>query len=195
MIRTTRTIAAAALAVTASTAFAGSPGDPAQEPAVAPSPAPAATSGPDWTGFYAGGQLGYADIDSNAALSGDDVIGGLVAGYDYDLGDWVIGAGVDYDFANISLGGVDLENIWRLKARAGYKIGDGLLYGTAGYANADTDIAGNDDGYFVGAGYEYLITRNVSLGGEVLYHEFNNFNGTATDFEATTAQVRATFRF
>lgn len=159
---------------------------------------PALGQAQEWTGFYGGVQLGFANVDSNVAGSDEGVIGGLVAGYDYDLGTWVVGGGIDYDFTEIDAagpGGPELENVWRLKLRGGYKIGDGLLYGTTGYANADTDTLGSEDGYFIGAGYEQLITENFSLGGEVLYHEFDNFGGTATDVEATTVQVRATFRF
>ena len=195
MLKSLPLIAAAAF-VAAGPALAGSISEPAPEPTIAPAPVPVA-SGPDWTGFYAGGQLGYANIDTNVAgVDGDGLIGGLIAGYDYDFGTWVLGAGVDYDFADINLGGAaDLEEVWRLKVRGGYKLGDGLLYATGGYANADTDVLGDDDGYFIGAGYEHMLTQNVSLGGEVLYHEFDNFNSTTTDVEATTVQVRASFRF
>ncbi len=168
-------------------------------PVIAPAPAPAFSS-PNWTGFYAGGQLGYAIIDTNLPdVDGEDLIGGLTAGYDYDLGDWVIGAGFDYDWADVSIAPtVDVESIWRTKLRGGYKLGGGLLYATTGYANADTNIIGDEDGYFVGAGYEHLITQNISLGGEVLYHEFNGFNSGppgGVEVKATTAQARATFRF
>ena len=152
----------------------------------------------DWTGFHSGVQLGFAKLDSNAAGSDDGAIGGLTAGYDVDLGSWVVGGGLDYDFADIDVagpGGPKLENIWRVKLRGGYKIGNGLAYGTAGYANADTDTLGSDDGYFIGAGYEHLITQNFSLGGELLYHAFDNFGATTTDVEATTLQLRASFRF
>lgn len=191
----TATLATAALALAAAPAFAGSP-EPAPVEPVLTAPAPVASS-PDWTGFYAGGQLGYANVDTNVAgVDGDGFIGGLVGGYDWDLGNWVVGVGADWDFADISLGAAaDLEQVWRLKTRGGYKIGNGLAYATAGYANADTDNLGDDDGYFIGAGYEHLITQNFSLGGEVLYHEFDNFNSTTTDVEATTVQLRGTFRF
>jgi len=194
MLRTISYIAAV-LAVAAAPALAGSNTPAEVEPSLVPATS-SQSSSPDWTGFYAGGQLGYGDVNSNAALNGGDAIGGFTAGYDYDLGQWVVGGGLDYDFADIGLGaGTSLDSIWRAKLRGGYKIGDGLLYGTAGYANADTNTLGSDDGYFVGAGYEHLISSNFGVGGEVLYHEFNNFNGTATDIEATTYQVRATFRF
>ena len=233
--------ATAASALLAGTAFAGNIEPAPMEPVIAPAPAPVFTT-PNWTGFYAGGQLGYADIsgdglgfqgdrdgdgvddnvDANGnpipfafSANGDGMIGGLTLGYDYDLGNWVVGAGADYDWTDISLGngsgftvdpatnnviayGTKLESIWRAKLRGGYKIGNGLLYATAGYAQADTKDFGNTDGYFVGAGYEHLITENISLGGEVLYHEFDDFDGVNVpdyDIEATTAQVRATFRF
>ncbi|MFX0547215.1 outer membrane protein [Roseovarius sp. S1116L3] len=190
--------AAAASALLAGTAFAGNIEPAPMEPVIAPAPAPVFTS-PNWTGFYAGGQLGYADIDTNVAgVDGDGLIGGLTAGYDYDLGDWVIGAGLDYDWTDIDLGvaNSDVDRIWRAKLRGGYKLGNGLLYATGGYANADIQTIGDEDGYFVGAGYEHLVTENISVGGEVLYHEFDGFNTVPnTDAEATTAQVRATFRF
>ena len=189
---------AAALAVASAPAFAGSAGEPAPDPVVnAPAPAPAPAS-PNWTGPYVGGQIGWGNVDTNVSgVDGDDVIGGIVAGYDYDFGQWVVGGGLDYDWSDISLGtgAPTLENVFRAKLRAGYKIGDGLVYGTGGYANADTDILGDEDGYFIGAGYEHMVTQNVSLGGEVLYHEFNEFNSTTTDIEATTVQLRGTFRF
>ena len=189
------TFATAALALVAAPALAGSPEPAPVEPVLAPA-APVSTS-PDWTGFYAGGQLGYANVDTNVpGVDGDDVIGGIVGGYDWDLGNWVVGVGADWDFADIGLGNAaNLEQVWRLKTRGGYKIGNGLAYATAGYANADTDNLGDDDGYFIGAGYEHLIAQNFSLGGEVLYHEFDNFNSTTTDVEATTVQLRGTFRF
>lgn len=52
---------------------------------------------PSWIGFYAGGEPGYANVESDLpGVDGEDVIGGLLLGYDYDLGnDWVIGGGLD----------------------------------------------------------------------------------------------------
>lgn len=151
----------------------------------------------DWTGAYAGAQIGFGSVDSTLpGVDGDGLIGGIVGGYDWDLGTWVIGVGADYDVADIDLGtAADLEEVWRIKFRGGYKIGQGLAYGTAGYANADTDVLGDEDGYFIGAGYERRLAPNFSLGGELIYHEFENFNATTTDVDATTVQVRGTFRF
>jgi opacity protein-like surface antigen len=150
----------------------------------------------NWTGFYVGGQLGFGVVDNDLSGNDEDIIGGFTLGYDYDFGRWVLGGALDYDFADINAGpGTSIEEIFRVKLRGGPKIGNGLLYGAAGWANADTDNAGSDDGWFIGAGYEYLISSQFSVGAEVLYHEFDNFNSTGTDIEATTVQIRATFRF
>ena len=226
--------ATAASALIAGTAFAGNIEPAPMEPIIAPAPAPMSSS-PDWTGFYVGGELGYADLGVsgngiyndynpddkflgiNRNSVGDGFIGGVVLGYDYDVGNWVVGAGADYDWTDISvrtnrvytIGGGEvnfdtkLESIWRIKARGGYKIGNGLLYATAGYAQADTKDFGSADGWLVGAGYEHLVGENFSLGLEVLYHEFDNFKRDRgdgfgvknLDLDATTVQLRGTYRF
>lgn len=80
--------------------------------------------------------------------------------------------------------------------RAGYKVtSQGLLYGIGGFAEAGTDNLGSDDGWFIGAGYEQIVAPNVSIGGEILYHEFNDFNSSGVDVDATTFQARAAYRF
>ncbi len=157
-----------------------------------------AQSSGDWTGFYGGAQIGYADVDTNiSGVDGNGTIGGIILGYDYDLGDWVVGGGFDYDWTGIDLTpGVEVEDVWRIKVRAGYNvIPEGLLYGVGGYAKAGTDSLGSDDGWFIGAGYEQIVAPNISVGGEILYHEFNDFDSTGIDVDATTFQIRAAYRF
>lgn len=186
----------AATTALATPALAGSLATPMAEPMVpAPAPMMAPVSG-DWTGGYGGVQLGYGSVNATGGLDGDGVIGGLIAGYDYDFGQFVLGAGVDYDVTDIDIGGATtLESVARLKLRAGYDLGQGLIYATAGGARAETSTLGRDNGWFAGAGYEQKITDSLSLGGEVLYHQFDDFNGTGVDVDATTVQVRAMFRF
>lgn len=201
-MKLTRTLIAALGATTlAAPAFAGSADPAPMEPMIqAPAPAPMAMAR-DWTGGYAGLQLGYADAEASvgaATIDGDDVIGGFIAGYDYDFGNYVLGAGIDADIAELDVGtptATTLERVYRLKVRGGIKLGDGLLYATGGGAGADLDGFGYDTGYFVGAGYEHMVTDTISLGGEVLYHEFDDFNNSGIDVEATTFQVRAAYRF
>jgi opacity protein-like surface antigen len=182
----------AASMIAATPVLAGSPVAAPADPVLAPV-AVAAPTTPDWTGFYGGAELGYGNIDTSiAGVDGDGLVGGLIAGYDYDFGTWVLGAGFDYDWTDISIApGVDIDSVWRAKLRAGAKLGNGLLYATGGYTQADANVGGSEDGYFVGGGYEHMIMQNMSLGAEVLYHDFD-VPGT---LEATTVQARATYRF
>ncbi|MEM1078413.1 MAG: outer membrane beta-barrel protein [Pseudomonadota bacterium] len=170
-----------------------------EDPVIAPPPLPpvVAAPGTDWTGFYGGVQLGYGEVDTSASgVDGDGAIGGLILGYDYDFGSYVVGAGLDYDIADIDLGGAaTLEDVLRLKLRAGVEAGPALIYATGGYARAGTDDLGSDDGYFIGAGVDYPITEAWALGGELLYHEFDDFDGSGVDVDATTLQARLSFRF
>ena len=147
-------------------AIAGSPTAAPADPVVI-APFPVDTS-PNWTGFWVGGELGIAG-DS------EGFIAGLTAGYDYDFGSFVVGGGFDYDLSETDVGntGADLENVFRVRLRAGFEIGRGLLYGTGGYAQAVTDTLGSEDGYFMGAGDEHLVTPRFSYGTEVIFHDFD----------------------
>jgi outer membrane immunogenic protein len=179
-------------------AVAGSLDAPASEPVVAAPVVPYVASN-DWTGGYVGAQIGYGDF-SAGAVEGDGAIYGLRAGYDWDFGQWVAGVGVDWDKADIDLGaGPDaIDSVARLKLRAGYDLGQTLIYATAGGARAKADIGGisrSDNGYFGGIGVEYALTDQWSVGGEILEHRFDNFDNLGVDVDATTASLNVNFRF
>ncbi len=154
----------------------------------------------EWTGFYGGAQLGFSDIEADARnADGDDAFGGVHVGYNHDLGDYIIGGEIDYTFGDIELGNNagTLESTARLKLRGGFDLGQSFVYATAGYAYADGDFGGRSadgDGYFVGFGAEYLLSDKISVGGEILYNEFDDFGG-AGDLEATTVAARVSYRF
>ncbi|MGB3247025.1 MAG: outer membrane beta-barrel protein [Sulfitobacter sp.] len=159
-------------------------------------PAPVVVSG-EWTGFYGGLQLGYADIDGDAGLNGSDSTYGLHAGYDYDFGSYVLGAELDYDKTDIDLNGgaANIDSVARLKFKAGYDLGDTLVYGTAGAARADTSV-GNESGAFIGLGVTYKVTDRYTIGAELLEHRFSDVGGTAgADVDATTFNIRGSIRF
>lgn len=203
MVRNSLIISAIALGA-ATTAQAGSLADPAVEaaptpvavvPVVAPTP-----RGNDWTGFYAGAQLGYGQLESDAFdEDAEDLLYGVHAGYNYDFGNFVIGGEIDYDWTQISDSGssIDLDNVARLKLRAGYDAGEFLPYVTVGAARAFTGGAldANDDGQFFGVGLDYQVGSNLRVGGEVLRHEFEDFDGSGADIEATTFAARVSYNF
>jgi len=181
-------------------AFAGGMATPEPEAVLSLPPMVMAPSA-DWSGFYVGVQLGYGDIDSNgAALDGDGNLAGIHGGYRWDFGQFVAGAELDYDQTQIDLGiaGASLDNVARLKLIGGADLGRALVYGTAGVAMANATVGGaglSDTGYFVGAGVGYAISDRWTVGGELLQHKFDDFDGTGVDLDATTVTARVAMKF
>ena len=74
-------------------------------PVVAPAYVPAFT----WTGFYVGANAGYGwgNVNTNAAVSIGDLdgfIGGGQVGYNYQIGQFVLGAEADFQGADLDTG-------------------------------------------------------------------------------------------
>ncbi|WP_333715108.1 outer membrane protein [Yoonia sp.] len=172
----------------------------------APMPAPVAPApiamGADWTGFYAGGQLGYGNLQSDAFS--EDATGalyGVHAGYLYDFGSVVAGAEVDYDLSNIeaaSEGTITLDSVARAKLRLGYDAGAFMPYLVGGVALATTGDAldGEGTGTFGGLGIDYQFSPTIRIGAEVLQHQFEDFDDIdGLDIDATTASARVSFQF
>ena len=188
-----RILLTALMAGVASSALAADLPTHKAPPAPAPySPPPAFT----WTGFYIGvnGGWGFSGTQNN---SFGNINGGLVGGtigYNYQMGQFVIGYEGDVDWADVHGGnftyglpggfGTDkLTTNWMVteRARVGYAVDRTLFFVTGGYAGIDTrgtfaDSFGNfgsqnvwHNGGVVGAGVEYAFTNNISLKGEYLY--------------------------
>ena len=160
------------------------------------------------------------DDTFNIDMDGDGVVGGAFAGYQRDFGTFVLGAEADLNAANVDFdednffgddvnidldddgnidnGGASFDSIHRLKLRAGYDAGDALIYGVAGPAYASAEIFGDDysdTGYVVGAGVDYKVRPDITVGGEILYNNWDDFDDTGVDFDATTFQARVAYQF
>ena len=169
---------------------------------------------PGWSGFYFGLGVGYGDSVVDNVYSedtgdfevteGEGLRGGLgtvILGFDRQFREnWVVGAFVDFDWADISLNYSDqdetseltLEWMWSIGARIGYLINPStLLYVAGGYTQAKfesdgyygfdfngTDFPGADstthDGYFVAFGLELMLRPNLFLRGEMRYAEYDS---------------------
>jgi opacity protein-like surface antigen len=197
-----KTIAAffATVALTAP-AFAGGPVAVADEPVIVPAAEPYMAPGLDWTGGYVGAQLGYGDVDSNGAgADGNGWLGGVHAGYRWDMGSWVAGGELSYDTTDIELGGGagELDDVMALKLNVGREIGNSLVYGALGAARASATVGGTelrDTGLVYGLGFDYAVNDRWTVGGEVLQHDFNDFDGTTTDLDATTIKAKVALQF
>ncbi|MCU0827056.1 MAG: porin family protein [Tabrizicola sp.] len=181
-------------------ALAGGPTVAEPEPVIAAPVEPVIASA-DWSGFYAGAQLGYGDVDSNGAgLDGNGWLGGVHAGYRWDFGQYVAGAELDYDSADIELGAGagSLDDVARIKLMGGAEFGNSLIYATTGAAYADATVGGvglSDNGWFLGAGIDTAINDRWTVGGELLQHQFDNFDGSGVDLDATTLKAKVSLRF
>lgn len=200
-----RTLALAALLGTTATlpAVAGNVEAGLEDPApMAPIAVEAPAPVRDWTGFSTGLQLGYGNVetDGDAEIEGDGALYGARAYYDYDFGGYVLGGGLQYDGADIELGddAANIDGVLRAGVRGGADLGNTFLYGTGGYAKAmvEEDEIGDADGYFAGLGVETYVTDNVTLGSELLYHKFDEFDEVdGLEADATTANVSVNYRF
>ena len=196
-----KTIAALiATAALTAPAFAGGPVAVADEPVIAAAPEVYVAPGLDWTGGYVGAQLGYGDVgSSDDSLDGYGWLGGVHAGYRWDLGNWVAGGELSYDKTDIDMAAdATLDDVMALKLTAGREIGNSLVYGTLGAAHANATVAGadsSDNGLLYGVGFDYAVNERWTVGGEVLQHQFDDFDGSGVDVDATTLKAKVALRF
>jgi len=159
---------------------------------------PAAGFAYDWNGAYAGVQLGTSDIDVDGApLDGDGTSFGAYIGFNTVNAGIVYGAEIDYDATEYEIGGgaVEVDSTTRLKRRIGTELGGGLAYGTAGFVHATSPELGDDNGYLFGAGYDFPVSDNITIGGEILQHQFEDYEDTGLDVGVTTLKARVGFSF
>ena len=159
-----------------------------------------------WTGPYIGAHLGYAwqrssntwrspgagfftpqpdgDIDDNS------FVGGGFAGYQKQIGNFVIGAEADFSFASLKgndsqfaglVNSLEIESFGTVRARLGWASGSSLFFVTGGYAfgqitkgdetlgaSAKHDISG----WTIGGGYERQFSRGWRARLEYQYLDF-----------------------
>jgi|HubBroStandDraft_2_1064218.scaffolds.fasta_scaffold18568_2 outer membrane immunogenic protein len=166
-------------------------------------PPPAMAPAYNWSGFYlginGGGGWGHSSWDTSATRV--NTSGGLVggtAGYNWQLGNAVLGIEGDIDWANLKGTntstlcplGCSTSDTWlsTVRGRAGYAFGNVLPYVTGGLAVGDIRAAtpgfagasNTSAGWTAGAGLEVGLTGNWSAKAEYLYVDLGKFNcGTA----------------
>jgi outer membrane immunogenic protein len=180
-----------------------------------PAPIVAAVPVFTWTGFYVGVNAGYGwNANDSITVGGvrfdlDDeggFVGGAQAGYNYQIGSFVVGLEGDiqyadfggderFDFDGDGILDDDFNNSdWfgTVRARAGVAFDRALIYATGGFAFAD-----DATGWTVGGGLEYAFTNNLSAKIEGLYVNLDqDDNGIfAIDDDAEFGVVRAGLNF
>ena len=185
-------------------------------PVVAPVYVPAFT----WTGFYVGANAGYGwgNVNANGFANVGDLdgfVGGGQVGYNYQMGQFVLGLEADLQAADLSSGnnlglvGVKTDYFGTVRARVGVAFDRFMPYITGGwaYGNVKTSIPAigfssdrsHTGGYAVGAGLEYAVTNNIIAGVEYLYVDLGEKNilgantKIGTDFSVVRARLSYKF--
>ena len=142
---------------------------------------PAPSSLYNWSGFYAGLNLGYGwGKVTNTGVNPSGILGGGQVGYNWQSGQFVFGAEADLQgsSANDTFAPWKFSNPWfgTLRGRAGYAFNNILLYGTLGlaYGNLRGELGGAAEthtlaGWTGGVGAEVGMTPNWSVKVEYLY--------------------------
>jgi outer membrane immunogenic protein len=202
-----------ALGVTAQAA------DLTYEPAPVVEAAPAAFN---WTGFYLGVHAGAAIVDADVNFGGttfsDDstgFIGGVQAGYNWQIDNIVIGAQTDFAYTSAKLSDdlinaeAKLEWLGSTTARLGYAFDNLLVYGKGGVAYGQSkleafDVVNFDDskwhvGWTAGVGAEYAFTQNITGLLEYNYVDLGSEdyfdNAVSTDLTSHVVKVGVNYKF
>jgi outer membrane immunogenic protein len=151
-----------------------------------------------WTGFYLGVNAGYGFGNSTwafpVATTGSFKVNGgqagATVGYNYQIGQLVLGIEGDYDWQNVrgfannpgTCISCDTASNWigTVRGRVGYAFDRIMIYGTAGGAVTDTKASfaampwasSTEWGWTAGAGVEGAITDNLTAKVEYLYAGF-----------------------
>jgi len=214
-------LAAAALAVL--TMGSANAADMARRPAMV-TKAPVYTAPMyNWTGFYAGinggGGWGHSTVTGPLSSGGDfKTSGGLVGGtlgYNYQVGQVVLGLEGDIDWANLkgsATCGVgvscEVKNNWlgTARGRVGYAFGQFLPYVTGGLAVGDVkttatglgSASSTKAGWTIGGGVEAAIAGPWTAKVEYLYVDLQSANapaGSSTDFHTNLVRGGINYRF
>lgn len=182
-------------------AMAGGMAVPVTEPvvmAVAPTMAPVSS---DWAGFYTGVSIGFGhSYTSGIKQDGKLRSGGVNLGYRADMGGLVLGGELSYSKDDVKVNAIDntINNTTELKLIVGKSLGQTLVYGTAGVARANAQIAGvrgTSNGYTLGLGADYALNSKLSIGGELAANRYNNFDKSGVTLKDSTFMMKIGYRF
>ncbi len=174
---------------------------------------PARRSGYSWQGPYVGANLGYQwGSTRNNATKPAGVLGGLQAGYNWQNGQFVVGAETDLQLS----GAEDVFAPWKfsnpwfgtLRGRAGFALSNILFYGTVGLAygglRAQSTLTGVTEtkthtGWAAGLGMEVALMGNWSARAEYLYVDLTDraysLTGTSNGLNSSMLRLGVNYRF
>ncbi|MDH7784457.1 outer membrane immunogenic protein [Ochrobactrum sp. 19YEA23] len=217
-----------ALLLASTVALIAATGAKAADAVVEQEPAPVVVAPTfTWNGAYIGGQVGYGwgksnfsgDLYTYGDVKPDGFLGGLYAGYNFDLGNNVVlgidgdvtyndvSKGIDIYNGDLAVGSFDNKLRWSgaVRARAGYAFDRFLPYIAGGVAFGDVKNSGSIGGvgfsesktltgWTIGGGVDYAATDNLILRLEYRYTDYGdkdiNFGDLSVKNDFKTNEVR-----
>jgi outer membrane immunogenic protein len=198
-------IAGALALVAVSQAIAADLPPPMAPPPRAPAAyVPVVSPAYNWSGFYIGLNTGYGFGDStwsapgftSGSFSVDGAMAGATLGWNYQIGQLVLGIEGDYDWQNVRgtsgalCGSCDTASNWygTFRGRVGYAMDRIMVYGTAGGAVTDIKASAaalpwattTQLGWAAGGGIEGAITDNLTAKIEYLFTDYGTATGLCT---------------
>ncbi|MCO5093533.1 caspase family protein [Bosea sp. (in: a-proteobacteria)] len=175
------------------------------------------------------GAINPLAVPRSLSPDGSGMIGGAQFGFNYQIGAIVIGAETDLaatrlgggQTASASPGGTrfttraenELSMLGTVRARAGFVLGDFLIYGSGGYAyglvdqkgsimpdnplttsGATASRSGLANGWALGGGVEYAITPGMTLRLDYTHYDLGNQKLTLQDYTGLAPTQFATMR-
>lgn len=201
---TTSTVRAVAIILT----LAASAARAADLPRIVSPPAPSAAY--DWTGPYVGVNLGYQwGSATNSGASPSGFMGGFQGGYNWQLGQFVLGLEGDLQASAAD----DLFAAWRfsnpwfgtVRGRAGYTMSNVMFYASFGlaYGGGTVQLGGLSEsnthvGWAAAGGMEVGLGPNWSARAEYMFIDLSDqryglFGNTG--FESSLLRLGANYRF
>jgi outer membrane immunogenic protein len=174
-------------------------------------PPPVVYIAQNWTGAYIGGNIGYQFGKSSVFnVDPSGLMGGVQAGYNWQFGQFVVGAETDFQFsgAEETFAAYKFSNPWfgTARARFGYALNNILFYGTGGlaYGRGQLEYFGiteqhTTSGWTIGAGLEVALTPHVSVRAEYLFVDLSATNYALTHLnsgiESSIVRFGLNYRF
>jgi len=134
----------------------------------------------DASGFIGGGQVGYNQQFGNLVIGAEATLSGTTLSDDFRS---TKPAAWTYS--------TDINTIATVTGRLGFAANQWLVYAKAGWAGGDVDVSGRNavdrfslsdwrNGWTMGAGLEYKMTRNIGLGVEYSFIDLGtvHYHGT-----------------
>jgi outer membrane immunogenic protein len=165
----------------------------------------------NWNGAYVGLNVGYQwGTVSNLPVRPSGVLGGAQAGYNWQTGQFVIGAETDLQLsgADDTFAAYKFSNPWfgTTRLRAGMAMSNVLLFATAGlaYGNGHIDFGGLGEththiGWAAGAGVEVGFTPNWSAKAEYIYLDLADrsyvLTGVTNGLTSSIVRLGVNYRF